>query len=469
MRSEIVVFLIALASLILNAIVGYSKKKNISFWDWKGRANSLNWIVVSITMSATVVGGGMFLGIGQMGYEAGTVGIFIGLIYLIGFILLGFFSNKIRTALSENSADNLIDLISKVYGEKVVVVFCVGNLLMYTALLGAQFAALWEFKDFMEHNHSFDMLLWINLGLAFLSVFIYPVFGGFKKDVHTDIANMCWLFLSGVIILSQIFSEKIDFSTLRPEQISGTAYGPVFIIGALLFITPSFLMRFDIWQRVVTAKSDAASRKGFILSGIVSFLFFSMFTLIGIWAFTNGAGNSKYATLEILSSRFANNPIVFGVIIGSFFSALLNCADTYINNTGLFLSKLTHKSLWEKQNDEAYSSKLLARVRVNCFIVIAISIGFTVLFKDFINLLAGAFSVILVFIPTMLGIFEKKWRSRSGAFYSSVVSLFVFIVLFSTQLIDRKSAFAPCVVLACLIYYSFLLYENRSDKRQVVV
>ncbi|HCN37552.1 MAG TPA: hypothetical protein DIS94_07575 [Bacteroidetes bacterium] len=464
---QIIIFLIAFASLALNMIVGWVRTKdNMSFSEWKGKPSSLQWVVVAITMSATVIGGGMFLGVGQIGYEAGIVGIFIGLIYLLGFILLGFFSNRIRKILTENNADSLIDLLSKLYDKRVVTVFCIGNLLMYTTLLGAQFSALWEFKNFMQDNYSFSWLLWLCLGIAAFNIFIYPIIGGFKKDVQTDVVNIIWLIIAGAIVAYQMINEGIDVSKLKTEQLSGTGYGTVFIIGAVLFLTPSFLIRLDIWQRIVAAKSPKHSRNGFILAGILSFVFFSFFTLIGMWAYSKGATNPKFATLDVLGKSFESNPYIFGLIIGAFFSALLNCADTFINNTGLFLTKLTHSKLWDKQNEVEPSKKLLIKVQINCLIIAAVSVIFTIIFKDFVNLLAGAFSVILVFIPTILGLFEKNWRSSMAAFYSSSISLGLFIILFSTQLIDRKSAFAPCVIISIIINF-IALRLDKSRKANI--
>ena len=58
--------------------------------------NKNKYSIIALTLTSTIVGGGMFLAVGQMGYESKYVGLALGIVYIIGLGLVGIFAKKIR-------------------------------------------------------------------------------------------------------------------------------------------------------------------------------------------------------------------------------------------------------------------------------------------------------------------------------------------------------------------------------------
>jgi len=276
--------------------------------------------------------------------------------------------------------------------------------------------------------------------------------GGLRKDIRTDIIQVSIILLASIIILWHIFSKGVlgsMWNQLPSSHLSGTGYGIVFIIGAILFLTPSFFVRMDIWQRIRAANSENASKYAFWIAGIISCFFYIFFTTIGMWAYVLNLPIGKYSTFELINQQF-QDPWVLGIIFGAFFAAVLSSADTFINNTSLFLTRMVFPKLWVKKREEATDRFLLHWSRIFAVSFIVVSLGLAYIMPNFVDLLVGAFSLLLIYLPTILGLFVENWRNKIAAFWSSNLGVILFVLLFFGW--NPKMAFAPAVIVSIIAY-----------------
>lgn len=443
---------IVAVTLLINFVWAFLKRKGITFSIYAADPNKHNSLIIALSLVGTIVGGGMFIAVGQIGYEAGIVGYVLGFIYLIGLVIVGIFAKTIRDMMDKDNCDSLLDLLGSLYGNRVTFQFCFVNLIMYTFLLAAQFVGLFLFAQYVQSLTGILWLPWSLVIFAVIVIFFYPVVGGLRKDIRTDIIQVSIVLLASIIILWQIISKGILCSMweqLSPSHLSGTGYGMVFVVGAILFLTPSFLVRMDIWQRIRAANSEKASMRAFWIAGIISCFFFIFFTTIGMWAYVLNLPSGKYSTFELINQQF-QNPVILGVIFGAFFAAVLSSADTFINNTSLFLTRITFSSLWAKKREESADKSLLYWSRVFAIGFIVISLALAYIIPNFVDLLVGAFSLLLIYLPTILGLFVETWRDKKASFWSSNLGVILFVILFFGW--NPKMAFAPAVIVSIITY-----------------
>jgi len=324
---------------------------------------------------------------------------------------------------------------------------------MYLFLLAGQFVALFKFAAFVSDRNGETVLPWCLVGMAALSLFLYPVIGGVRKDIRTDVIQMLLVLVASVAVMVQIARVGLGdavFSKLTPEHLTGTGYGVVFIVGAILFLTPAFLVRMDVWQRIRTARTTADAKWGFLVAAVASCFFYFLFTTVGMWAFASGAQGGINASLDLIYGQFGN-PWILGLIIGAFFAAVLSSADTFINNTSIFAARLAFEADWrKKREDGGAASKLLFWSRVFALALTAVGIVLAVVSPNFVDLLVGAFSILLLFLPTVCGLFVKEWRDTAAAFWSTNVGLVLFLCCFFAW--NPKLAFAPAVLVSGILF-----------------
>ena len=445
-------FAVVALTILTNIVWAWLKRKGMTFSIYAADPNRYNSFIIAVSVAGTIVGGGMFLAVGQIGYEAGTVGFILGFIYLVGLTIVGGITKAVRGLMDEGNHDSLLDLLGSTYGNRATWQFCFICLWMYVFLLAGQFVALVLFARYVQDLTGVAWLPWSLVALAVISIFVYPIIGGLRKDIRTDIVQVSIVFIATGIILWRILSNGVIGSMwagLPPSHLLGTGYGAVFVIGAILFLTPSFLVRMDIWQRIRAARSDTASKRAFWIAGIVSCFFYLFFTTVGIWAYTLRLPGGRYSTLELINQQF-RSPVILAVVFGAFFAAVLSSADTFVNNASLFVTRIAVPRLWSRKQEQSADRALLNWSRGFAFVLIGVALLVGVVIPNIVDLLVGAFSLLLIYLPTILGLFLPRWRSNRAAFWSPASGAVLFAALFFAW--NPKIAFAPAVILSIVTY-----------------
>lgn len=448
--------------LIINITIAFIRKKGgkITFLQYVANPNIYKRQIIALTLTGTIVGGGMFLAVGQMGYENKYIGLILGGIYILGLGFMGFYAKKIRHSMDSLGCCTLLDYMSLNYKRKVTRLFTAVNFFMYLFLLASQFVAMFNLLSFFESRMTSHFIPYLLVVLGIIALFLYPIIGGIKKDIQTDVIQMVVIFISALIIIYKLITNDVIskvFISNNFQFTSENSYGLVFIIGSLLFLTPSFFVRMDMWQRINTAKTTKDAKYGFWLAGFFSFLFFSLFTLIGSYANVLKFQESQFASLNTIF-YILDSPLLLGFVIGAFFAAVLSSADTLINNVSIFSTKLIYPNA-NFSADTPDNVKLLTCSRISAILLIIISILIALVIPDIVDLLIGAFSLLLIFFPTIIGLLGGH-KNSEASFYSALSGLLLFLVLF--LLWNPKLAFVPSVIISFVVYFTILYIYKLS-------
>lgn len=402
--------------------------------------------VIGLTVAGTVIGGGMFLGIGQIGYEAGIVGVIIGLCYFVGLLLVGVFAEHLRQRLSDNKVNDLFELVGVLFSARLMQLFIAVNAVMFIMLLAAQFIATNQFVTFLAAQGGVNKYGLVTVVVVAYAIALeYSIRGGLRRDIWSDVTQSAIILICmGVIVGHELAAISPVDMMLRqpPTNLNGLGYGLVFLLGAVLSLTPSLLVRVDMWDRVGAARDARSAQNGLIIGAVISLLAFAFFTYVGMMARASGLSGGSFVTVEWIIQN-VKSEIGLGIIVGGFLAAVLSSADTFLNVGTKGIYKLASHHGWVRD---------LKGLRVIGALVAISAVLLAFLVNDIVDLIVQSLSLLLVFLPLVVGVLGDRHRNDEAAlFWSVIIGLGTFFV--SALAGVGKSAFVPAVLASWLTYF----------------
>jgi len=228
------------------------------------------------TTLATFIGGGTSIGLMAMGYESGLAAVGIGIAYVIGFMILIRFAGNIHHIGAKEKIYSFPQFLISRYSNvdkdpkfaRWFSAMVTGiNVSIFFFLLAAQFVAMASLLKF-----AFEVDYTMAAIISGIIIIAYTAFAGMAGVIVTDslqfiiiVLMIVFIFIPG-IIQDTLWLERL--AELPKEMTNGTAEGMAFLIALPLFLSWSVLVRMDIWQRILAAKSDSVARKMSFWSGI---------------------------------------------------------------------------------------------------------------------------------------------------------------------------------------------------------
>lgn len=423
--------------------------------------NATGPVTLTLTLVATIVGGGMYLGIAQLGFEHGAAaGFALGIVYLLGHVALGALAPRLRRLAKERNSTTLFGILASAYpSERMLSVSnmaAFATFIVFFLMLAVQFTGIATFLSFYLNLHIHTGIMLAAAILAVISIPLYTVFGGFERDMWTDVIQMVVIVAGLGIIAWNIISGGIEAAWGSVgASLGGDKTSVTLLVGGLIFIAPTFLVRFDLWQRLITARSDRTARYAFILSGVFALAFFVAFSYLGAFARAQGAADARFAGLEAIEKGVRSAQ---GVVIASFFAAVMSSADTFLGVSGLALARLAVYRRKELDTGEVS----LVRIRVLTGLVGLVSIGLAFLFRDMLDLFASAFAILMVFLPCVVAALVRKHPGEAEARASVAGGLLATLLVMPFL---PRQAFAPGVLVSVLLYLGVYLARRRHQGR----
>ena len=189
------------ASILLNFGVAFIRKKNPSFLSYTSDPNAHGAFSLTMSLIGTIVGGGMFLAVGTMGFEAGILGYIVGLVYFLGMLIMGAYTTRIRELTRQSNVSTLLDLVAVRISNRAVGLFAFVSFVLYLFLLSGQFVAINIVASYLSTQFGDSAMPYRLAALAVVMLFLYPVVGGLRKDIQTDIFQ--------VLLISSTLSDYL--------------------------------------------------------------------------------------------------------------------------------------------------------------------------------------------------------------------------------------------------------------------
>ena len=295
--------------------------------------------LVATTM-ATLVGGGASIGLMAMGYESGFAAIAIGIAHIIGFFIISKFAGKIRDFGAEHKIYSLPHYLNFIFGDKdrrgfssfFAKAVSGVNIFIFFFMVAAQFVAMASLLRF-----SFEIGFNLAAAISAIIVIIYTAVAGLSGVIITEMIQ----FAAVIIMIALIFVPGIMSDTeqltrvaeLDKTMIYGTKYGILFIVALPVFFSWSVLVRMDIWQRLLAAKSARVAKRVTLWTAAGMLPFYLIFPLTGMAILLTNSGpidpnDVAYIFIAKHTKSFA---FLYGFAIVGLLSALMSSGDSFLN------------------------------------------------------------------------------------------------------------------------------------------
>ena len=378
-------------------------------------------------------------------FGAGTCLILVGL----------FFASK----LYKMTLLTISDYYRERYGRTVEVVCSLIIILSYLGWVSAQVTALGLVFNLLSDG-AISPPLGMVIGTA--SILAYTLFGGMWSVAVTDFIQMIILVLGLSIIavfaadlaggadkVIALASSKQLFKFLPEPGFKELAF---FIAAALTMMLGSIPQQ-DVFQRVMSAKNEAAATKGPVIGGIcyILFAFVPMFLVVSALIIMPEAAatlikedpQKVIPTLVMTKMPFAMQVIFFGALL----SALKSTASATLLAPSVTFVENIWRQFYPRINDrqELRTMRIAVLVFSVCVCTYAILSQGTPIY----DMVSGAYQITLVgaFVPLVAGLYWPR-ATTQGAVLSIVLGVLAWLVLLLTPVGAQFPAQLAGLVLA---------------------
>ncbi len=424
------------------------------------------------TTLATFIGGGTSIGLIAMGYESGFAAVGIGIAYVIGFFLVSFYASRIHSRGRKLNLYSFPEFLNRHFTKEEDPVFTRSfssvvsgvNIFIFFFLLAAQFVGM-------------ATLLKLAFNIAYLEaaiiscmvVIAYTAIAGLSGVIITDTIQFIVILLMIIFIfIPGIHADTEAFTRLRElpgSFLNGSHYGWTFIIGLPLFLAPSVMVRMDIWQRLLAAKSEKVARRVTILSGLGMLPFYIIFPLVGMAVYlSSGNALDPKETVWIFLEGHAG-PFVLAFAVVGLLSALMSSGDSFLNL--ISISAVRDFSGWKKKEDRNIKLER-KKLLTTTFVFGIVAMLMALVFPHIVDLMVIGLATIVIFAPiTILALSKRDTRKYRKQALTSIISGFIvnlgFFVagMLYPDKIEIKASFIPALIVASLVLIVGMILKNK--------
>ena len=390
-------------------LIGYQTIKRVrNSHDFAVAGNRIIWPVFFGSLAASFLGGGASIGNASRTAEDGYVYFFAFSAFAVSAFLVGaFVAPYLKRYVN---AHTIGDIMEAHYGRASRLITGVLSLLVCTGILGAQALAVG-----VVVNMTVGVALVPAIIIGMSIVVLYSTFGGAWAVIQTDMLQFVFLgLLLPVTLLIGLFhvggAEGLMASVPDGQAgIIGEFSAPVFIGLFLAFLLGETLVP-PYAQRAFSTPDSAHARKGMMLTGAFSLLFYFVTATLGLVAlalFPDRIGEGE-AIPAIVTELL---PIgLSGLAVAALLAVVMSTASSYLNSCAVVFLKDVYRPFIHP-GVGARTQLVLSRVLT--LVVGAGAILFAVSVPGIVDILlySYAFWAPTVVIPLLAAL---VWRIRSA-------------------------------------------------------
>ncbi len=330
------------------------------------------------------------------------------------------------------------DFYKRTYGKKVEIIVSLFICISYLGWVAAQISALGLVFNLLTHDaisQEYGMIL----GLVI--VVVYTIFGGMWSVALTDLIQMVMI-VAGLIAITFFITDTAGGA----DKVIGAAadagkfdnfFPDLTIPSVLAFIAAWITMGFgsipqqDVFQRVMSAKSERNAKYGTITGGVLYFIiaFIPMYLAYSAFVIQPDVVQAQLendSQIILPSLILEHTPLwVQIVFFGAVLSAIMSTASgTLLAPSVTFAENIAREFL--PNMDDKHFLKLI-RICVLCFAAIVLIVAWNSDLSIF-EMVENAYKITLVgaIVPLFAGLFWKR-ANEAGALTSITLGLLVWI------------------------------------------
>ena len=362
-------------------------------------------------------------------FGAGTCLILVGL----------FFAGK----LYRMTLLTISDYYRERYGRGVEVVCSLIIMVSYLGWVSAQVTALGLVFNLLSGG---AISIPVGMVIGVVSILAYTLFGGMWSVALTDFIQMIILVV-GLSIIAVFAADMaggagkvIDFASSKelfkfwPEP---TFTDIAFFLAAAVTMMLGSIPQQDVFQRVMSANSESAARKGAVIGGVcyILFAFVPMFIVASALLVMpdKAAALLKDDPQKVMPTLVMEQmPFVMQVL---FFGALLSAIKSTASATLLAPSVTFTENIWRQFRPHSSDHQQLRTMRITVLVFSLFVLAYAIYMQgtSIYEMVSGAYQVTLVgaFIPLVFGLYWQR-ATTQGALFSIVLGLVTWGMFLAT-------------------------------------
>ncbi len=329
------------------------------------------------------------------------------------------------------------------YGRAVEVVCSLIVMLSYLGWVSAQVTALGLVFNVLSAG---AIPIPAGMAIGVFSILAYTLFGGMWSVAVTDFIQMIIL-VGGLAVIAWFaggmaggagrvieFAASRDLFRFWPEP---SLHDIVFFLAAAITMMLGSIPQQDVFQRVMSARSEKAATRGPVIGGVcyILFAFVPMFLVASALLIMpeQAAELLRDDPQKVLPTLVLQKmPFVMQVL---FFGALLSAIKSTASATLLAPSVTFTENIWRQFRPAADDRANLRAMRVTvlvfslCVLAYAIAVEGTPIYE----MVSGAYQVTLVgaFVPLVCGLYWRR-ASTQGALLSIALGIGTWVLCAAT-------------------------------------
>ncbi len=372
------------------------------------------------------------------------------------------------------------DYYAKRYGRDIEVITSLVIILSYLGWVAAQLLALGLVFNIITNNYiSRETGTLIGAGI----VILYTLYGGMWSVALTDFFQMT-LIMAGLIWIAIAITSQIDGGAatvlahatahqhlnILPEP---SLAGVLGFVGALITLGLGSIPQQDVFQRVMSARTEKTARWGAILGGVLYLLLAFVPIYLGysaliiapheVQGFLAESGDSQMVLpyLILNHTSLLSQVLFFGALL----SAIMSTASGTLLAPSTLLSENILRAVFKPKTDHDFLT--LVRRVVLTFGLLVTAFALYKAHLSIFQMVENAYKIVLVgaFVPLAFGLYWKK-ANVMGARLSIGLGIGVWLLCESSWLADVAKLCPPQLTgfgaaLAGMLLGS-LLFKNKT-------
>jgi len=429
-------------------VVAYLTRRTRTFAEFSVGNRKIPTAMIFASLAATYIGPGFSVGFAGKGFVTGYLFFLLSLTYAVQTILVGcFFAPRLSRF---RDCHTIGEVMAHQYGPFVhllsgivSVALCIG----FTAIMG-------KIAGQLLHSITGWPLV-VSIAIVTMSTAFLTFTGGVRAVIANDSLQFIWFsFAIPILLLCTFFNSHVSPSEMAEKAAELTRAGFAGLTGMqIVGIMVAFLLGETLIppyaNRALAAKTESASRRGFVLAGIYCIIWLGMCTTLGIYGHQFVPAQTAADDVFLGVGKFVFNKVMYGVLFAAVLAIIMSSQESVLNSASVALIKDIlgpHAKLKDRTE--------LLWGRTGTIVIAAIAVVVAQYSPTIIDGLLICYSIWApsLLLPFLLGLYLNKTKPAAG--WLSMLCGGITSILWQTVLKEPGGTPAILVGLAaCAVGY----------------
>lgn len=377
----------------LMAVLGYLTRRTKTFSEFAVGRRSVPTTMIFASLAATIVGPGFSIGVTSKSWNMGFLFYFLAVTFAAQTLLTGLFFGPKLT--EERDCNTLGDVMRKRYGRfthLLTGILSVGVCIGFTAVMGKIGGTILQSITSWPSS----LCLVIVTGTTALLTFT----GGLRATVATEgfQFSLKAIMVPSMLLLA-VYKSHLTLPELAAKASSLTSSSLAGMTGwQVLGVAVSFALGEVLIppyaNRALAAKTQAASRTGFLLAGCFIIIWLAIVASLGVVAHGIVPQDTKPDDVFVAVGRAVLPPGIFGLLLATVVAIVMSSQESVLNSAAV---AFVRDVIGIFVNGKEHTSLALAKVSTIAIAIVAI---LAAQFSP--SIIEGLLLVYAVWAPTLL-------------------------------------------------------------------